>query len=285
MLEHWNIDIPSMKMCELMNHRKVGVLQIKELECALLEKVSQLSIQRIKGKFIEAHGSAAEIAIESEVLKLAFDILVGADGFHSTVRNEMLVPLLKFETAVVSSSFVEMASLSNVVEIPKAELYNRLYVKKMVTPFGSYIMIQKSLNNLICDIDITDPLVIEEIARAFGWIKEAELIAEGHVVITGETAVCIQRSLVFSDPFKRFILVGDAAAVSSFIEGMGVNYGFQTAVRARDFMIRYLGDESFAFKSFSEEMGLLANEFIEDSKYLIFSQPPCDKVVEGYCPI
>jgi 2-polyprenyl-6-methoxyphenol hydroxylase-like FAD-dependent oxidoreductase len=280
LLEHWNIDIPSMKMCELINHRRVGLLEIKELECSLLEKVSHLNIQRIKGRFIEAHGSTVEIATESKVLKIAFDILVGADGFHSAVRKEMLVPVVKYESAVVSSSFIEITSLSNVIEIPKAELYNGLYVKKLVTPLGSYIMIQKSLSNMTCHIDITDPLVIEEIARAFGWIKEAELIAEGHVVITGETPVYIQRSLLFSDPFKRFILVGDAAAVSSFIQGMGVNYGFQTAVRARDFMIRYLEDESFAFESFSEEMDLLTDEFIEDSKYLIFSQPPCDKVVE-----
>ncbi|MBM3194050.1 MAG: FAD-dependent oxidoreductase [Chlamydiae bacterium] len=273
--------IPSMRMCEFDSDKNVGLLEINALEYALLEKVDELGILKIKGRFIQVSEQIALVSVNNEITIFPFDILIGADGFHSTVRNVMQVPVIRYESAVVSSAFIEKKSSLPIVEIPKAQNYKGLYVKKMVTPLGFHILIQKSLDYKDCEIDITNPKVIEEIAQAFGWREEAKLISEGHVVISGLTPVYLQRSILFGDFYKQFILVGDAAAVSSFIEGMGVNYGFQTAVKAKKFMFRYLIDKKKAYESFNQEMEALSVEFMEDGAYLIFSQPPINKVVES----
>lgn len=274
LLEELGIYIPSMKMCKLVSKENVGLLQINALEYALLDKVDQLGISKINGRFLKIRESVADVFTENGILTIPYDILVGADGFHSAVRNSIQAPVIRYESAVVSSTFIEKVSLSNIIEIPKAQNYKGAYVKKMVTPLGVYIVIQKSLHNVDALSDITNPKVIEEVATAFGWLEEAECISKGKVAITGLTPVYLQRSLFFADPSKQTILVGDAAAVSPFIEGMGVNYGFQTAVRAYKFMLRYSKDRLGAFESFSNEMEVLTRDFMEDGSYLITSQPP-----------
>jgi hypothetical protein len=46
-------------------------------------------------------------------------------------------------------------------------------------------------------------------------------------------------------------------------------------------MFRYLIDKKKAYESFNQEMEALSVEFMEDGAYLIFSQPPINKVVES----
>lgn len=269
LLKKWEVSLPDMVIGNLSDKERVGILEINMLEKALAQKVNSLNVTQIHGEFACAHDSFVEIVTENGVALLPYDVLVGADGFHSRVRDEVATPCIIYEKATVSSAHVAYPSSLETVEIPTADLYKGLYVKKMVTPAGSYIVLQKSINSPNKELDIRDPKLIEEVARAFGWNEEAELIANGQTVISEEIDVVMQQAMTFSNSCKSMILVGDAAAVASFIQGMGVNYGFQTVILAAQFLEMFQEDKVLAYMGFNNNMQSATNELIQDSQYLI----------------
>ncbi len=270
LLNKWEVVLPDMVVGALSDKERVGILEINMLEKALAETVTRLNITQIHGEFTCAHESFAEIVTQEGIALVPYDVLVGADGLHSRVRDEVSTPCITYEKAIVSSSFLEYPIGSEIVEIPTAELYKGLYVKKMVTPVGSYIVLQKSINSPNKELDIRDPKLIEEVARAFGWNEEAELIANGQTVISEEIDVVLQEAQLVSNRCKSIILVGDAAAVASFVQGMGVNYGFKTVMLATQFLTQILEDKDGAYIDFNQNMKITTHDLIGDSEYLIY---------------
>lgn len=271
LLNKLDIVFPSIRIGDLCDSKKVGLLKINQLENALALRVSELNIKRVQGEFISiSDGFFARVVTGDGIIEIPYDILVGADGLHSLVRNAVEAPCIIYEKAKVSSTFIDLPALFNEVEIPQAVLYKGLFVKKMVTHTGSYIIVQKSENSPSRDLDITDDKLIEEIARALGWNVEADLIANGEAIIAEEIDIVLQQVQKFSNSCKSIILVGDAVAVASFIQGMGVNYGFQTVMIAVEFLRKIREDKEFAYIEYNNNMQLVTDNLLQDSKYLIY---------------
>lgn len=269
LLAKWQIKMPSMVVSTLENHQRVGIIEIKELENALANRARELNIPRIQAQFAEIHAPFIEIDGETETIKIPYDILVGADGLHSQVREKIGIPIVSYGFSNASTAFIPLPYLPEKIKIPAAEIHQDLFIKRLLIPSARIIMIQTSKDSSHLADNIGSPKVYEEIARECGWLEEADLIASGNSVIMGPISVMLQQATTFSDPFKSIILVGDAAATAPFFEAGGANFAFQAASIAGSFIDEIRQKNVTAYQEFNDAMHRAADELIQASQYLM----------------
>lgn len=269
LLEKWEVVAPSMKVVKLRENQRVGLIKLSDLETALACRVAELPIDRIEGRFTEVHSSWIEVAAGNEQIEIPYDILVGADGMHSHVREIMEVPCISMGSSTATVAFIPFEGPSKTAEMPATQPYQGYFMRSLLIPFGRIIMIQDAFGGLEEAKEFVDPKRFEEIALAFGWEKEANLIRSGNCEIIGPLTVALQQSAWFSDSLKSIILVGDAAAVAPFLQGRGANYCFQAANMAGHFFTKVQQDKATAYKEFDCGMQRATEDLIEDCRYLI----------------
>lgn len=269
LLKKWDVSTPTMVIAELDKNQKVGVVEIRELEYALANRTKELNITLIHGKFTQVNPSSIEIIADNVPIELPYDILVGADGVHSLVREEMNIPCICCGKTTAAAMFIPLACAPGKAEIPAAKPFQDLYFKRILIPFGRIIMTQGTLSSFNASRDVAGPEIFEEVARESGWIEEADLIAAGQSIPTGTISVVLQQAMTFSDISKSIILVGDAAAAAPFFQGRGANYTFKTAAIAGSFFKRVQQEKTAAFRDFNDEIQCATDELIQDSEYLM----------------
>ena len=94
------------------------------------------------------------------------------------------------------------------------------------------------------------------------------MIAENKAKMSDSITIVLQQADTFSNKEKGVILVGDAAAVASFFQGMGANSAFKAASIAGDFFMKLQKHDVDAYSSFNLMMKETTDELINDSKFL-----------------
>ena len=149
------------------------------------------------------------------------------------------------------------------MEISEAIQKGDIFVKRILSTEATIIFAQSMTQK---------ELSLEQIASACGWHEEAALARAGKAKILTGIEVSLQQATTFSDSEKGAILVGDAAACASFLEGMGANTAFRTAALAGQFFSKLQKQEPQAYESFNEAMKKTTDELIEDSRYLFIQE-------------
>jgi len=272
LLQKWEVATPSMMVVELEKNRKMGIIKLKDLEEALASRVAELSIDRIEGKFTKRFSDHIEVAVGGERRGLVYDILVGADGSHSGVREEMGVSCVSGGSSTATAMLIPFTGPSGRGEMPATHPYLDCFIRSFLLPFGRIIILQEPLRSFDAakdSNDLIDPKRFEEAAFAFGWEKEVDLIRSGEFELLGPVSVTLQQAITFSDPSQSTLLIGDAAAVAPFLEGKGANYCFQTAGMVGAFLTKVQQEREVAYLEFNRNMQRATDALIEDCRYLL----------------
>jgi 2-polyprenyl-6-methoxyphenol hydroxylase-like FAD-dependent oxidoreductase len=259
-----------MKTIELPDNTKIGVVKINNLEEGLEKRVDELKIKKIFGEFIEFQGeNTVSITSEGKTLSLPYDILVGADGAHSEVRNKSGIQCKRLGETDAITAFVPFPEPSGGFDISDPIKIKGVFIRKITLPSASIIFVQKIPVSPDVHTGISEQ-TLEELTRECNWQKETKIIAENKATISESITVILQQAAIFSNEQKRVILVGDAAAVASYFQGMGANTAFKAASIAGDFFRKIGQHEADAYNVFNQTMKETTDELINDSKYLFF---------------
>ena len=255
-LEKWGVDTKCIKIIPMQDGLRFGAVALKNLEEQLFARVQALGIMTIYGECIAIHPERKSICIkqEGDVKELPYDILVAADGCHSTIRELLHIQVHSYGRAVAVSAVIPLPH--NEFKISDPIQQEKVFIKRITTPRISLVFAQSSAMKEI-------PL--EQVMRGCGWHEEAQLLSQGQANRRTGIEVVLQQAVTFSDPQKSVLLVGDAAACASFLDGMGANTAFQTARIAGDFLAKWPRQN---YDSFNQEMKKTTDELIDTSRYL-----------------
>jgi len=262
LLEKWHVDTTPIKVIDTGDGNRLGIIALKALEATLHARFQELHIPKIQGEFLalEPVHKIARILCEGEKKELSYDILVGADGCHSVVRQAAGIWLNHFGQASAISAFIPLPH--NTMQISDTIQKGDLFIKRIITPVASIVFAQSCTQKQFS---------MEDIARTCGWEEEAALVHAGKAHVKAGIEVHLQQAAAFSDVVKGVILVGDAAACASYLDGKGANTAFLTASAAGEFFTMQQQQNSQAYSSFDNAMQEITDELIEASRYLFSS--------------
>lgn len=257
LLEKWKVTVPWMRVVEKGPGTKLGFVQIKTLEEAMDARVKELGIAKLYGEFKKIEDGKVVIAEEEGERAISYDLLVGADGVHSRVREGLGIHANCMGKAYAVAAGVMLADPSK-FEITPDIRKDELFGKKFSLPFASLVCVQsvKPLGKL------------ETMMMRFGWEKEAEAIAKGEAIVFDNIEVVLQQAETFSDKKRSAILVGEATAAASFFHGMGANTAFKTAAFAGEFFQALKQDPNAAYEAFNKSVKETTDAMIDDSRNL-----------------
>ncbi len=257
LFEKWNATIPLLEDLDFNGTRR-GFLLLKDLEDGLALHADLLGVQRMRGEFIDFAEQTRSAIIQTERGNeiLNYDILVGADGLHSRVREK-----LKIDCQLLNQTLggVCMVQSHNPVGELSVEFqpHNDLFAKKVCVPNATVLFFQNrpfALKNLSLD-------QMTLFASELGWRQEAMKMGKESCIALENIPIYLQRAIAFSDPLRGVIILGDAASTASFFTGSGVNYCFKTTEIAGE-LFRTLHQEN-SFEQFNQNMEKEVECFIQ----------------------
>jgi 2-polyprenyl-6-methoxyphenol hydroxylase-like FAD-dependent oxidoreductase len=254
LLKKWEVTLPSMKVIEGEGFA-IGIVPIKDLEEGLETRALALGVQKIHGAFKEfvSAKQGAIVATASGERSLPYDFIVGADGAHSPVREALGIQPIGFGKAVASSVFIPFET-PEPVDISPVIQKEDYFLRKITMGKGSLVFMQGPSQNSTSEKQLTRAL------RAHGWKKEAKALRAKKVsFFVSGIPITLAQAPRFYDETRRALLVGDAAATASFLQGMGANTGLKTAALAGAFF------KSKAAGVFQEGMQEATDALIKDS--------------------
>ena len=266
LFEKWDVYIPQMGVYNLGNGERIGIVPIKHLEEALESKVKSLDIKKIQGEFKDFIGDRKIIFTnaENKSKEISYDILIGADGTHSAVRNKLAVDCFRRDTAKAAVAFMRLDKTEGGFGITETMKKNDLFVRKISTPSASIVFVQ-TCPGVSCKIEQTQ---FETALHECGFVLEASLLKEGNAKIADNIDVYLQQAKTFYNETRATLIVGDAAASASFFEGMGANVAFRTAEHAGEFFRQIQTSPQMAYLSFDQQMKSTTDELVAQSSYL-----------------
>lgn len=267
LLEKWGAMVPKMQRLFLKEEKR-GFVLIKDLEEDLAKRVHELGILVLRGEFkdfVDAE-KLAVIDCSGEKIELPYDILVGADGMHSRVREKLGISISCLAQGICSAAMVAARNTENMIGCDNRQ-NEEIFIKKITIPFASVLLMQNKPNQNLESIGKNDLI---KYSREMGWLEEADLIAAGSAWILENVPVCLQRAAVFSDRQRSAILLGEAAGCTTYYRGNGAHYSFKTVAFAGDFFQHFY--EENAFDSFDLNMEKEIDEFIQESRSLFFKE-------------
>jgi 2-polyprenyl-6-methoxyphenol hydroxylase-like FAD-dependent oxidoreductase len=273
LLEKWKVTIPEMKAADLGEGGKFGLVPINQLEQGLLKRVNELGIKVIHGEFKRLERKKAVIASSEGEIPFLYDVLVGADGIHSHVREELGISCTSLGKAIGVWALMKFEGATGGFDVsPAIEKDNFLIRKITISPVSIFIRkITVSPVSIIfaqiCNSDQISSKEFESLVRACGWKKEADMMASSKAKISDSIEIFLQQAKEFSNKQQAGILVGDAAATASFFQGMGINTALITASIAGDFF-RNVNRNNNAYYIFNKDMEKTTDLLIEDSRFL-----------------
>ena len=272
LLEKWLVLPTEMKAIKLPDNTKVGLVSINNLEMAFEKRIQELGIKKITGEFIGFQGEdtkAIQIEREGKVFTLPYDILVGADGAHSLVRNKIDVQSNRMGEVQAINAMISLPESLGAFDISDPISIKGFFIRKITIPSKSIIFAQRIPATSNAQKSVSEQ-TLEELARDCNWLLEAKMLEENRADIANFT-VLLQQAVTFSHQQKGTILVGDAAAVASFFQGMSANTALKTASIAGEFFMKLQQQNVDAYSFFNQEMNIATDELIQDSKFLFCS--------------
>ncbi len=269
LLEKWDVHLPQMKQIELPDDSRMGIVKINHLEQSLENRVAELKIKKIFGEFLGFQEGTRTIFISSNggVFSLPYDLLVGADGVHSTVRAKCGIECQQMGQAESITTFTPFAESDGEFDISDTIKVQDVFMRKVSLPSTSIIFTQRAPGSADMQETISEQ-TLEERLKECKWQREAKIVAEGKAKISPNITVFLQQASTFSDERRSVILIGDAAAVGSYLQGMGANTAFKSASIAGRFFKNFQQNERDAYSYFNEQMQKTTDALINDSKYL-----------------
>ena len=269
LLKKWDVSIPSMRVANLDSDHLVGVSLIKDLEEALAKRVHVLGISVLKGEFIDIGVATVTISEEGAQRKISYDILVGADGVYSPVRNALAIPCNVVGSATAIGTLIPLPDPERQAELPAATFRDGLFVKRLFLPHGRFIVLQYPLTKSDKINKSLDKEALITAAQTAGWIEEAECIASGKAVVRSEIPIVLQQANTFFNEEKSAILVGDAAASAPFCQALGANTALRTAEIAGELFAQLIKDKNHSYAQFNAEVKEATDAMVLDSAYLV----------------
>ncbi|MBS0655081.1 MAG: FAD-dependent monooxygenase [Verrucomicrobia bacterium] len=253
-LRRWGVELPSMCTKELQG-RSIGLVAINHLEEGLARRASELGIERVEGAFL-GFGSAqtAVIAGKNGEELIPYDILVAADGAHSSVRKALGIPLLELGKGKGASAVIPLPPKPRGFDISPPLIHGELFLRRIKTPEASIVFTQSPSDGSCASL-------LQAIAEE-GWEEEMSQIAEGKAFCISDVEISLQQVSAFFDEGRNAIVIGDAAATASFFKGMGANTALKTAEIAGQFF------KERGVQEFDEAMRAATNTLIEESRFL-----------------
>jgi 2-polyprenyl-6-methoxyphenol hydroxylase-like FAD-dependent oxidoreductase len=254
LLNAWEVTVPNFTVGHD-GEGKVGYTTIQNLESGLSQRVRELGVHRVEGEFREIRQKTAIIRRENREFALPYDLLVGADGTHSMIRKQL----------GIDSKFLGRAQgLIAVLPIKNARV-------EFILPIRSdSLFINKVLIDPVTIISTQGKTVSKQElashAKRQGWSEEAALILTDKARFFENVEVVLQQALQFSHREKSAILIGDAAAAASFLQGLGANTALESATVA-GLLFKTERQES-DYAAFDRAMQELTNKLIQDSAFL-----------------
>lgn len=258
LLKKWEVDPPELNTVEI-GDRRIGFVQISQLEEALLKRAQELGVRVIQDEFVELSKSSRSVILRKGGA-LSYDILVAADGAHSPVRKNLGIEVNFLGQGKAGTAFFlsRKGDTPRSIEVSQAIQHGASFVKKFQFPEVMFIFLQGP-NSAAEDDFIT-------FCKASGWDSQAEQIEAGEALLLLDVDVYLQKARRFSLETQGALLVGDAAGTGSFFRGMGANHALETAeiagrfLRARD------------YERFEAEMDKSTSSLIEDSAFLFITK-------------
>jgi 2-polyprenyl-6-methoxyphenol hydroxylase-like FAD-dependent oxidoreductase len=265
LLEKWKVTPPQMRVVADRARGNIGIVQINHLEEPLAEKVRELGIEIIHGEFKELTDlSTMIVSTPTGALKITYDIIVGADGTHSNVREALAIPTHCMGVArgmgIIITLIPYQTHIAEEADISTPIKKDDHFIRRIAVPSTSIIFLQGATE--------ISRKQLEKKAEEAGWHQDASMIAADKGYILDNIEVRLQQAQSFSDENKSAILVGDAAATASFFQGTGANTAFKTAAIAGDFFKNLQEHDETAYPAFNQAMQKTTNWMIEDSRYL-----------------
>lgn len=251
LLEKWGVDSSELNKMGV-GEECVGIVRISSLEEALLKRAQELGVLVIQDEFVELSQQKRSITLEGGE-SLPYDILVAADGAHSSVRQALGIELDfmgqgKAGTALIPSDDASLIEVSPDIQ------HGASFIKKFYFPGMHFMFFQGPVSATQEDF-IT-------LCNASGWVSQAEQIARRQARLLLDVDVYLQKATKFSLQDRGALLVGDAAGTASFSRGMGANHALETAEIAGRFF------RSNDFARFEAEMDKSTSGLVEDSAFL-----------------
>lgn len=263
LIEEWNAPISFLEELEFKGQRRAFVL-IKDLEMGLASFAENLGVQRVLGECIGFSREKRAVYIQTEEgqKNLSYDILVGADGTHSRVREMAGIAneILGEGAGGVSMVFAQNPKNQIIVEI---QSHPEVFAKKVYVPNATVLFFQNQPQTPFHPLDLERMI---DLCSEIGWQKEADCLANGSLFAMENISIPLQRSATFSDPERSLILLGDAAASASFYMGAGVNFSFKTIRFAKEFFKDW--PQISAYERFNRDMEEQASWLIDLSRPL-----------------
>lgn len=253
-LNEWGVNPPELVLGQN-EENKIGMIQIKNLEIALAKKAKELGILKVRGKFEELIDRHVLICTREGVKIIYYDLLVGADGTHSCTRKYLNIDTRLYSYGLASISFIFKNNSEIGVIYPQK--CDSLFVNKLVAPTALVLCAQ---GHSLSKKKLVDSILLLE------WKEEAKAILANESTYFDKIEVWLQQANTFSSRDRAAIILGDAAASGSFLQGMGVNHAIETACIAGQFFRSNLYD--FDYDAFNAVMQVTTDKLIQDSEYL-----------------
>lgn len=225
LLDKWEVVIPEL-LVDYDDGEKVGAMKIKHLEIALDRRVSELEIAKIIGEFQELKDGKVIISQQNGQIAIPYDLLIGADGTHSAVRDYLQISSTYYGNAEGSITLIPLRQENESMEFIEPFRCGSLFLTKIVIP--PYILISAQ------GMELSKEIVLSAAIKC-GWLEEAKLISSNEVNYCGNIKISVQQSDTFVNIEKSVIILGDAAASASFLQGLGANCALETAMIAGHF--------------------------------------------------
>lgn len=255
-LKIWNVDIPEIRITEISPGTRIGFLSIRELEKGLFSRAIALGVRIRHASFLGFHPERKAIFLENDPVPLAYDLLIGADGTHSRVRQALGIPFEQSGSGVAVAAIFSTKQNRNVDISPPVQK-GRFFARRIASPGFSLVLIQST--------GVFTPEEIDNVMSLSGWEEETVLLRNNQVDLGSPIPVRLGRAKRFSDPSKGTVLIGDAAAEASFFAGRGANTAIETGAIAGQYLTLLQKGE---FEGFEQAMETATDILLEKSRYL-----------------
>jgi len=256
LLEGWGVFVPEM-IFGYEDGEKIGAMRIKYLEIALARRVAELGIPRIIGEFHEIKENRVVVVQREGRIELPYDLLVAADGTHSAVRNYLNIPLEIFGRSFGFLTLIPISWEGKGMEFVAPFRHDSDFLTKITLPSATLISVQAQ--------ELSKER-LASIATELGWQREAEFILADRIKYTDHIEIVLQQALQFSDRQRSAIILGDAAASASFLQGTGANYALESAVIAGRFFNTTQQDKDYV--DFDNAMKSNTDQLINENLFL-----------------
>lgn len=272
LFDKWNVTLPHMTELEFKGERR-GFVLIKDLEDSLAKRVHELGIQRLHGEFKDFadREQAAVIQTMNGDVSLPYDILVGADGAHSHVREKLGIPCIFFGEAIAGVAMVPAINPEKKIMVEMGK-HADVFAKKVTIPFATILFIQKRPSASIDEIKQKE---LVKFSYEIGWLEEAGKIETSGMFNIENIPVYLKRAEVFTNSERAAILLGDAAGCGSLFQGTGANISLKTAELSGDFFRQFPEEE--AYDCFNRNMEKVIDALMKDSMPLFDIPPSVEK--------